>query len=380
MTFGPGRAPLLWILIPLAAGYGASHYLGHYSPLLLLSLSAILSATAFTLLFKTQHECLRLWRALLIIAVFCLAWGSYESRKPNTLDDWKNFPPREAVLELKIERFFDSKYREQNVSGIAKVIDAPLHLDDLIGQNIAFQIRAPSGHTIIRTSILKCRGELVHESMYMDDTTGYHEYLHTTGVFFQLKRGKLLKLKDSGLWFYKICNRLQHALRKSLEPPDDAPDAAKILPALILGRKSLLGRKQKEMFIATGTMHFFAISGLHIGILAGILYSGCQIIRLPTAIAAIAGLALLFLYVQTTGGSPSAVRAFIMVAFFWCANTVSRKPAPIAALSPPGRGRSRVAWSASTPWRRRSACGSAPLARSRGCSRSAPPTWRRVCW
>jgi len=83
----------------------------------------------------------------------------------------------------------------------------------------------------------------------------------------------------------------------------------------------------------SGTMHLFAINGLHIGVVA--LARACGARRcfpVSAAVAALVTLAVLWLDVDTTGASPSAVRAFLLVAAYE-AGFVLRRPANgLAAL------------------------------------------------
>ncbi len=63
------------------------------------------------------------------------------------------------------------------------------------------------------------------------------------------------------------------------------------------------------------SIHLFAISGLHIGVIAGVIELLLLMVRLPGWVRFWTGTAVLWLYVDITGAPPSAVRAFIMVAF-----------------------------------------------------------------
>jgi len=44
------------------------------------------------------------------------------------------------------------------------------------------------------------------------------------------------------------------------------------------------------------------------------------------------GLGVLFLYVEITGGQPSAIRAFLMVSFLWGSRIIMRRSNPFPAL------------------------------------------------
>src|SRR5690606_9759001 len=94
-----------------------------------------------------------------------------------------------------------------------------------------------------------------------------------------------------------------------------------------------LTAEQKERYIASGTMHLFAVSGLHVGIVAGLFAVVLAAMRFPRKFRPLVGLALLMAYVQVTGAAPSAMRAWWMAFFFWNAFALMRKPQPLSALA-----------------------------------------------
>jgi competence protein ComEC len=99
-------------------------------------------------------------------------------------------------------------------------------------------------------------------------------------------------------------------------------DASGIAAALLTGDKSSIKPEVKNWFIKSGIAHILAISGLHMSIVAGILfmlyrriflYISCFCSGLNArGLAASATIPLTFLYLALSGFSPSAVRAFIM--------------------------------------------------------------------
>ena len=109
-------------------------------------------------------------------------------------------------------------------------------------------------------------------------------------------------------------------------------ELANVYVAMLLGRKIELSKAQIERYRMTGTMHFFAISGLHIGVIATVIAQFLLLIRVPRAVAPWIGLPLLYLYVEITGGTPSAIRAFLMAAFFWSSFACQRQRSPFSAL------------------------------------------------
>jgi competence protein ComEC len=83
--------------------------------------------------------------------------------------------------------------------------------------------------------------------------------------------------------------------------------------AMVLGWRSSLTDEVAVPFRRSGTMHVFAISGLHVGMIAYILVSLCQVMRISRGICAWIVIPLLWFYAAVTGWQSSAVRATIMM-------------------------------------------------------------------
>ena len=49
---------------------------------------------------------------------------------------------------------------------------------------------------------------------------------------------------------------------------EDRPETAAVYRAMMLGQKHDLSDEQRGLFMHSGTMHLFAINGLHIGVVA----------------------------------------------------------------------------------------------------------------
>ena len=120
------------------------------------------------------------------------------------------------------------------------------------------------------------------------------------------------------------------------------PDVAGVYRAMMLGQKQDLTAGQRALFLRSGTMHLFAINGLHIGVVALSLHALLAILRCPRPLASVLVLAVLWLDVDTTGGSPSAVRAFLMVAVLEAPSALRLPGNPIAAMAAAALGATLV--------------------------------------
>ena len=166
------------------------------------------------------------------------------------------------------------------------------------------------------------------------DVDGYDAWLRSQGATLKLRGGRVLGelVPPSGfaIWRQAQQRRLDAWLRTL---PWEDPDGGALLAATMLGRTALLPADAKEAFAATGTLHLFAISGLHIAGMAAALLWLAKRVRLPELPSGLVILALLWLYVQVTGASPSSVRAWIMAAFLWGGRASSRDTPPLQSLA-----------------------------------------------
>lgn len=113
--------------------------------------------------------------------------------------------------------------------------------------------------------------------------------------------GKILKLRDCAM--LKITEGIRETQNK------------KIIATLIFGFRQGLTFENRKTFLRSGTIHIFAISGLHVGMLATILLFLFR--WLPFTSRHLVVPLLLLVYVFTTGMPPSAVRTLLMISI-WC--------------------------------------------------------------
>ncbi len=336
----PPQGPLLWILLPYGIGLLLSYA---FSPLLVLFLLFLLSFLALTLvpLFRTVRAGKRglLLPILLSVAVvgFGFLWCEWRFPLPGTaIQTQLERPPREANFELKITTLYHSGGKRP-ASGLARIVRADPHLGHLRGQPLYFELWPDHGEqTLVPSSHIIARGVLtaLPSNAGAIPRRDFDAYLNQQGIRFRLDTGGSKRMTYPGHPFRLWCARQNHAFITILDySPKAFARATSIWKAMMLGETGFLSPETKSSFRHTGTMHLFAISGLHIGIIATILAGFLRRIAIPLRLTPLVGLPILFLFVQITGNAPSAVRALVMVGFFWSALCFSRKPAPFAAWS-----------------------------------------------
>src|SRR5436190_1902648 len=102
---------------------------------------------------------------------------------------------------------------------------------------------------------------------------------------------------------------MQNAICRGLE---NAPEAQNFLSGIVLGLRHQAPEDIEEPFQQTGTLHLFAVAGLHVGIVAALLWMLAMVALLPRKSAAALIIPLLLFYAAVTGLHVSSVRAAVM--------------------------------------------------------------------
>ncbi len=92
------------------------------------------------------------------------------------------------------------------------------------------------------------------------------------------------------------------------------PKAANFLRGIFLGERNAINYSQKKFMNNAGVIHILAVSGLHVGIIALIVYF--VFFLLPLKIRGILTILLLAVFLMITGFPISAVRAVLMTSLF----------------------------------------------------------------
>ena len=103
--------------------------------------------------------------------------------------------------------------------------------------------------------------------------------------------------------------------------------------AILLGRRADLTKERRRMFADAGTVHLFAISGLHVMVVAFFLERLLARLDVPEGARGLVCLPLVAAYVALTGARPSAVRAAAMAALMLAAPVFGRRPNALTAWS-----------------------------------------------
>jgi competence protein ComEC len=109
-------------------------------------------------------------------------------------------------------------------------------------------------------------------------------------------------------------------------------DDAGMLNAMLFGDRAGLNKTQRVGFERTGSFHLFVVSGMHVGLLAGLVFWLTRRLKLREWLATLVTVALTFGYALLTGFGAPVQRALFMTAVFLLARLLSRDRNVLNAL------------------------------------------------
>ncbi|MGD0744857.1 MAG: ComEC family competence protein, partial [Verrucomicrobiota bacterium] len=143
----------------------------------------------------------------------------------------------------------------------------------------------------------------------------YRNYLQTRGIFYQLKAGSAgdWQLGASALTRPPLTDRFLTWSKDTLALglPEDEP--LRLLWAMTLGWRTAFTDDISEPFLRAGTMHLFAIDGLRIALISGMLVALLRVLQVSRAWCGIVAIPVIWFYTAATGWESSAIRASVMM-------------------------------------------------------------------
>ncbi len=156
----------------------------------------------------------------------------------------------------------------------------------------------------------------------------------TRGVLEVSRRNARWIADGRGSRIAKACLSARRAAAERLSAGIESfPDTVSLLHALLLGYRSRLSGEARDAFAATGTLHIFAVSGLHVGIICGMIIFVLKVFRVSRLYWVLFLAPLIAAYTFATGARPSAVRACVMAVVYYAAPLLGRRTDPLSALA-----------------------------------------------
>jgi competence protein ComEC len=142
------------------------------------------------------------------------------------------------------------------------------------------------------------------------------DYLQTRGIYYELKTDSTndWQLREPILISPPLTDRFLNWSKKTLAfglPTEDEP--LRLLWAMTLGWRTAFTGDIGDPFLRAGTMHLFAIDGLRIALISGMLVTLLRVLQVSRAWCGAIAIPLIWFYTAATGWESSAIRASVMM-------------------------------------------------------------------
>lgn len=182
---------------------------------------------------------------------------------------------------------------------------------------------------------IKFKGNIAPQNLVVTDSYSIANYRN--GVYHYIYCGG--KVADEDFLFLKtstganIGDRIKLKIKRTLYS-NTRSDTASFLYAMTFGDKSGLDTSIKSAFTYTGTAHVFAVSGLHVGMLASAILFLFKRLKLNNKIARLAIMAIILAsFCALCDFSPSTIRAAVMTLLLMLSKALGRRNDGISSMS-----------------------------------------------
>lgn len=166
---------------------------------------------------------------------------------------------------------------------------------------------------------------------YNIDRTNFYNGISATGYAISPLFEAQCEIKQNKLsvWINKIQAKIKKMIETNANPEENG-----VMTALIIGDKTGIQTELTADYRTAGLAHLLAISGMHMGMIALLVFFFIRLILLPFGggyrdwrkPAAVLSLTVTFLYFLISGQSVSCIRAFVMTFFVLLAVFFNRRP------------------------------------------------------
>ncbi|HSY73914.1 MAG TPA: ComEC/Rec2 family competence protein [Dongiaceae bacterium] len=142
------------------------------------------------------------------------------------------------------------------------------------------------------------------------------DYLQTRGIYYELKTESTndWRLREPILQTPPLTDRFLNWSKKTLAfglPIED--ESLRLLWAMTLGWRTAFIGDIGDPFLRAGTMHLFAIDGLRIALISGMLVALLRVLQVSRAWCGIVAIPAIWFYTAASGWESSAIRASVMM-------------------------------------------------------------------
>ncbi|MCC5849158.1 MAG: ComEC/Rec2 family competence protein [Verrucomicrobia bacterium] len=269
----------------------------------------------------------RIWAFRGWVLIFCIVWATWRMQPPGR-DLSHTLPQRAHALDLRFEVVGDAVAGERDTRVPARIRAVQYTPEwDAVTARAQLRLSGPIPAGLTPGTHWQAHGRV-------EPGSAVYTGLRRAEWIIEAGSSDLRSLSETRRFsvargFFRarehLSRRLSHATLADTE-------AGEVLQALLLARRGEVDDEWMRKFARTGHIHLFAISGLHLTILTGILLKICQWTGIPYRWRGLMILPVLFAFTACTGFRAGTLRALIMTLCLITAPVVYRRPNPHVAF------------------------------------------------
>lgn len=201
----------------------------------------------------------------------------------------------------------------------------------VMAQEATLLVRLPKGVRFPGSGVFE-----LHGSIYLPRTASNpgtfdaQEYSLRMGRVARLDIDHMQRLRDNDeAWWCAFLEAAedcrQWISRQLTQDLEEDPQTVAVLRAMALGVSAEADDEIEDAFRNSGTLHVFAVSGLHVALLGAIVLALLRQLGTPRSFSLWTVVFVVFAYAFVTGWRPSAARAAFMVAIYLSAVLMDRE-------------------------------------------------------
>lgn len=156
------------------------------------------------------------------------------------------------------------------------------------------------------------------------------------GIVAEVRGGNIARTGENAMSLSSLRENIRTKIKGNLIRAGLSRQSASLTCALVLGDKNSLDKETKQAYQLSGAMHLLVVSGLHVGIVAALLYFLSSPLKKRKVQRAAVILVSLWAYGWLTGYSPPVLRALWMFSILTLSGLGGGRYSPIGALGVAG--------------------------------------------
>lgn len=319
--------PMIRIILPFLAGILSYSHGIYYSLWILTSIVTILFFASFVIPPKSGYFSENiLLKTLLIKTCLCLTgWVLCYMNDIRNRSDWfAAFDSDTIVLQLSSEPTAGKFYKTATADIL--FVQKTQKWQEVKGKS---RVRLPADTHFTEGDVLLTTGK-VQSIPDTGQRQSFARYLAIQGLYhdFRPNRNQLILLASEKNRPDRI-GRIRDQILNILDSYFSLPEIRGLAKALLVGYRGELEKGLSLAYSQTGVVHVIAISGLHLGLIYGLLLLILRPLSHLPGFRILGGLLILivlWIFTLVCGASPSVVRSAIMFSFLITGNIIHSRP------------------------------------------------------